>query len=174
MAVVNLNIPLLFSKKKLTEWGATLDFEKDTVHFKSTGETFKLNTTSSGHWTLPLGKSINKEEDQKEVVKKIFMITEKKVFQKRELKKIHRIFGHPTPDKLRQLMADAGTLDNGVLAKLKRIYKECKVCEKYQRRASRPKVGLPKSRNVNEIVSLDLKPVATLLNKPTDKIRYGV
>ena len=34
---------------------------------------------------------------------------------------------------------------------------KCKVCKKYRRTPSRPKVGLPKARDMNDVVSLDLK-----------------
>ena len=34
---------------------------------------------------------------------------------------------------------------------------QCEVCSKYKKTPARPKVGLAKSRDVNEIVSMDLK-----------------
>ena len=50
-----------------------------------------------------------------------------------------------------------------------KIYSECRVCQRYQKSPGKPKIGLPKSREVNQVVSLDLKPVASLLNIPNDK-----
>ena len=47
------------------------------------------------------------------------------------------------------------------------------MCRKYRKKASKPKVGLPKSREVNETVSVDLKPVASLIQSENDR-RYVV
>ena len=54
------------------------------------------------------------------------------------------------------------------MTKLKKIYMDCKVCQKFQRRASKPKVGLTKARIVNEVVSIDLKQVSSILDDPKD------
>ena len=169
VAIVETNVPLLFSKTKLKEWGGNLDFEEDTMTFKTTGDKIKLKDTSSGHYIIPVGKSLHSDEDKIEIVKKIFHIAKTKQFQTRELRKLHRSFGHPAPDKLNQVIKDAGEMDSGVMKKIKKIYKECKVCLKFQRKASRPKVGMPKAREINEVVSVDLKPVASLLGEPKDE-----
>ena len=34
---------------------------------------------------------------------------------------------------------------------------DCEICQKYRKTPPRPRVGLPKSRDVNDVVSLDLK-----------------
>ena len=85
VAVVNTNVPLLLSKEKMKEWGCVIDCEKDTIYIGKTNETLQMKSTKSGHWTLPLGRSIanNKEE----ITKKVLLISKKKTFQHRELKK---------------------------------------------------------------------------------------
>ena len=42
---------------------------------------------------------------------------------------------------------------------------KCEVCKKYRRTPSRPKVGLPKARDVNDVVSIDLKILKKAGNK---------
>ena len=83
----------------------------------------------------------------------------------KELKKIHRIFGHPTTEKISKLIKDAGEDDPDIMKILIKIHDLCSVCKKHQRNSSKPKVELPGAREVNETVCVDLKPVATPKNK---------
>ena len=69
---------------------------------------------------------------------------------------------------MKQLLKDSGESDNVILKMLKRIQESCRVCQKYKRKASKPQVGLPKSREVNETVSIDLKPVSSLTENKQD------
>lgn len=77
--------------------------------------------------------------------------------EKKEVLKLHRYFAHRSGRKLwENLFQPAGKLKgkkNLVMAFLD----QCDVCRKYRRTPSRPKVGLPKAKDVNEVVSLDLK-----------------
>ena len=45
------------------------------------------------------------------------------------------------------------------------MHDHCSVCRKHKRNTSKPNLGLPKAREVNETVCIDLKPVATLLSR---------
>ena len=163
VGVVEANIPMLLSKSKLKEWGARIDFQENTMYIRKTDETVKLKETDQGHLTFPMAKNI--KDNVEEFVKHIHMVRLRKKYGMKDLKKIHRIFGHPTPEKVAKLMKDAGEDDPVIIKILKRIHENCRVCRKHQKRASKPKVGLPKSREVNETVCIDLKPVATILNK---------
>ena len=63
----------------------------------------------------------------------------------KDLKKIHRIFGHPSIEKMETILKDAG--ESGIVLKfLRKIQENCRVCKKYKRKASKPKVGLTKAR----------------------------
>ena len=91
-----------------------------------------------------------------------------KEFQFKSLKKIHRKFGHPSTDKLSKVFKGAAIDDKNIFKKLERIYDCCRVCRKYQRKDSKPKVGLPKAECVNQCVSVDLKPVSSLTGNSRD------
>ena len=169
--MIDANIPLLFSKRKLKEWGSVIYFQKNTLKIGITNETFKLKETNGGHLALPLSK--DPEEDKEELFKKICLIQKNPTHQIRELKRLHRVFGHPRPERIRSLLEDAGMLDPGILKKLSKVTKSCQICHKYQKTAPKPKVGLQKAREVNEILSIDLKPVSSVLRKKEDK-RYLV
>ena len=141
VAVIDANIPLLFSKRKLMEWGAVLDFHKNTLKIGKTNETFKLKETKGGHLALPLNK--DPEENKEEFLHKIHLIQKNQSHQIRELKRLHRVFGHPRPERIQALLKDAGMLSEGLLKKLSKVTKSCQICHKYQKAALKPKVGLP-------------------------------
>ena len=67
------------------------------------------------------------------------------------------------------MFKESGQAEKGLLGKIKKIYEECRVCDKYQKTAGKPKVGLPKASEVNEVISVDLKPMASILSNPEDK-----
>ena len=65
--------------------------------------------------------------------------------EKKEIFNLHRYYAHRSGQKLwENLFHPAGTF-------------KCKVCRQFRRTPSRPKVGLPKAKDANEIVSMDLK-----------------
>ena len=163
VGVVEANIPMLLSKSKLKEWGVKIDFLENTMFIRKTSEVIKLKETAQGHLTFPMGKNI--KDNEEEIVKRIHLVRIKKKYSMRDLKKIHRVFGHPTTEKVSKLMKDAGEDDPVIIKILKKIHEHCSVCRKHRKNPSKPKVGLPKAREVNEIVCIDLKPVATLINK---------
>ena len=167
VAVVDTNIPLLLSLETLTSWGAILDFAEQTIKLKTTGETFKLDRTKSNHLAIALSK--RPEVDKEELLRRVFKVKKVKKYQFKELKKIHRIFGHPRPEKLEKIFKDSGLEDKGIMRKIGRVFECCKICRKYQRKDSKPKVGLPKASSVNECVSIDLKPVSSLTGDSSDK-----
>ena len=81
----------------------------------------------------------------------------------------YRVFEHPQPERIQLLLKNAGMLSEGLLKKLSKVTKSCQICHKYQKAAPKPKVGLPKAQEVNEILSIDLKPVSSLLGKSEDQ-----
>ena len=167
IGIVKANIPLLISKRKLKEWGGVIDFDQNTLYLKKTKETVKLNETESGHLVLNVGKTIfhNKEE----LVNEILFIKKKKDYKMVNLKKLHRVFGHPCHQKMEQLMKDSGESDSVIIKMMKKIQEKCSVCAKYKRKPSKPKVAFAKAREVNETVSIDLKPVSSLLGTKDDR-----
>ena len=122
VGVVTANIPLLISKKKLKDWGARIDFEKNELFIKKTNETVKLNETKSGHLTLNMARTL--PENSEEFLKEIFLIKKKKSYRMKELKKVHRVFGHPSIEKMESLLKDAGE-DEIVLKIMRKIQENC-------------------------------------------------
>ena len=147
--------------------GGVLGFSENTLYLKITDETINLKESESGHLTVNVGKIIvnNKEE----MIKEILIIKKSREYSMMKLKKLHRVFGHPCQEKMELLMKDAGEMDSKIMRMLRRIQETCRVCLKFKRKASHPKVGLAKAREVNETVSIDLKPVSSLTGEQNDR-----
>ena len=167
VGIINTEIPLLISKKKLKEWGGKIDFQENTLFLRNSGETVQMEETSSGHLVINLAKDL--DSNKEEAIQELFLMKQTKQYNMKDLKKLHRVFGHPTEDKLKKLMDDAGIEDPTISRILKKIHETCRICQKYRKKQSKPKTALPKARFLNEAVSLDLKPLSSLLEDPHDK-----
>ena len=167
MAVVDAQVPLLISNQNLEEWKSLIDFEACELRLKETDEVIKLQKTGSGHLTIPLSKhwDINKDV----LIHDVFAVVREDKLNYPEVKKLRRIYGHPKNEKIWQVIKDA-KLDNPQIKELsKKVSDNCGICWKFRKKESKPKVGLPKAREVNHVVSVDLKAVLSLLENPLDK-----
>ena len=77
--------------------------------------------------------------------------------EKKEVLKLHKYFAHRNAKKLwDNLFLPAGRL-KGKKRLVEEFLDKCEICRKFRRTPSRPKVGLPKAKDMNDVVSLDLK-----------------
>ena len=162
---INSNLPLLLSNTELEKWKAIQNYQNSTLQIGD--DIIKLNKMDSGHYGLDLGRT--EELINCYIVDNKFH--EDIIYQKREIEKLHKNFGHPGPDKLIALFRNRGSLTKTVREHISQCYASCQVCRKHSKKQPRPKVGLPKASEANEVVSLDLKNVSSLIKKPEDK-RY--
>ena len=89
--------------------------------------------------------------------------------EEKEVLKLHRYFAHRSGRKLwENLFQPAGKL-KGKKKMILKFLDKCEVCKKHKRSPPRPKVGLPKAKDVNEVVSIDLK-----ILKKTGKKEIGI
>ena len=77
--------------------------------------------------------------------------------EQKEVLKLHKYFAHRNARKLwENLLQPSGRL-KGKKKLIMDFLDKCEVCRRYRRTPSRPKVGLPKAADINEVVSIDLK-----------------
>ena len=96
--IVDAEIPLLLSKTAMKKAKTSLDFENDIIWIF--GRKMKLETTSSGHYFVPITKpiKINYEYCQVLLIKEIEEKTRNEKFK--IAKKLHWQFSHPSGSKL--------------------------------------------------------------------------
>ena len=127
VGIVDTNVLLLISGKKLEEWGAEINFRNQTMKIEMTRETVKLKKTRTGHWVLNM--AMNVTEDKDEVIKQVLIVIDSEDYKMKDIKKLHRVFGHPTSEKLLTLLKDAGIDDEKVSEILKMIDHSCRICK---------------------------------------------
>ena len=77
--------------------------------------------------------------------------------EKKEVLKLHKYFAHRSGQKLwENLFLPAGRL-KGKKRMILELLRKCEICNRHRKTPGRPKVGLPMSKDVNEVVSMDLK-----------------
>ena len=100
--VVNSDIPLLLSKDAMKRAGTCLNFEDDTVTMLK--KKIPLNCTSSGHYYIPITKSLPDKRKFK-YIPFIKEISSKNMAEKNKIAtKLHRQFNHPSSKKLCDLV----------------------------------------------------------------------
>ena len=148
--VVDSDIPLLLSKPDMKRFGVKLDLETDTANIF--GKKIELETTSSGHYCVPLRECVMPVEGVYLAVGDKHPDEKKKVIQK-----LHRQFAHPSAKSLKSLLKSAEVLDKESEEKITEITENCTICKRYKKTPSRPAVCLPLASRFKEAVAMDLK-----------------
>ena len=146
--VIDSDIPLLLSKSDMKRMQMCLDLKNDTAQIM--GKTAILNCTSAGHYCIPILR-----EEVPVFTVDLNDISDKE--RKKELVKLHRVFGHPSAVKIVDLLKDAQIWKPEFSAVLDQIVEECETCQRFRKTPSRSKVALPMSHSFNDLVCLDLK-----------------
>ena len=151
--VVPTEVPLLLSKSAMKRAGVVIDMNQDiAVIF---GETVPLNTTSSGHYCIPLIEAF----PVCEVTEVISEGNEDSCDMGKTLLKLHRQFGHPTEKKLITLLKDAQVWKEEYRGLMNNVYDKCRksgLC-RFKDKIIRPVVALPMAKDFNDKVAIDLK-----------------
>ena len=151
--IVDGDLPLLLSKNAMKTAETKLDFSSDSVNML--GENVKLKFASSGHYMIPLLP--NAEASTPDV---LLSISKENGDNKEALKKLHVQFGHAADSKLIALLKDAGYDDKKLFDSVKETTANCDTCKRYKREKSRPVVGFSLGKEMNDVVSMDLKTIS--------------
>ena len=77
--------------------------------------------------------------------------------ERKEVLKLHRYFAHRNGKKLwENIFLPAGKL-KGKKKLVMDFLDHCDTCKKFRKTPPRPKVGMPKAKDINDVVSIDLK-----------------
>lgn len=149
--IVDVDVPLLLSKKALKKAQAIIDFNEDTIELFGRKE--NLLETSSGHYMIPVQNNINARI--KPTISYNLICKEDDVMKKAV--KVHRHFSHAPKKRLRKLLEDADMWSEEMSQALTEIEKTCKECKIYSKPPSRPVVGMSFSKSFNDVLTMDLK-----------------
>ena len=119
------------------DWKDSAKFENAVVHY--------VCSTKSPNW-----------EEFKFLPIETFTVEDKKPLGKKEVQKLHHFFGHPSYQRLKQVIINAGRYNKETEVELGKL-RECEVCKVENRAPPKPSVALPRADHFNHIVALDLK-----------------
>ena len=156
--VILKDLPLLLSRSFMKRANMVLDFQKDIV--STMNQTIKLNTTSSGHYTIPLTKPRQLLMNLEDQNTKITFVSTTNQSDRQIATKLHRQFAHPSLQQLLSLLNKAGnpwSNNHKLKEELKKVTEECTTCQVYQKAPPKPVVGLPMATKFQETVAMDLK-----------------
>lgn len=160
--VINCTIPLLLSRETLERANARIDIADGSIEFS--GNNVPMITSTNGHLCLQIGRLLDSSNTETQRVINTVLFTSPlsnidKTDLKRKVLKLHKQFAHPSPNKLSELVKNAGTDDEHVHDMIHEISRSCEVCHRFKRRPPRPAVGFPLASQFNETVALDLKAI---------------
>ena len=71
--------------------------------------------------------------------------------------KLHGQFGHPSDQKLIDLILKAKIENPELVKSIQKISETCKICQKIMKRFPKPIISLPLASKFNEVIALDLE-----------------
>ena len=147
--VVACNIPLLLSKSSMKRAGMIINLKNDTVDIF--GNSVKLNTTSMGHYVLPIFRCPTPA-----MISEILIANDVKDYDS-IASKLHRQFAHPSADRLSKLLRDAGRDEEQLHIAVEKITTGCVTCRRFKKVRPRPVVSMPMASKFNGTLAMDLK-----------------
>ena len=150
--MVKNEIPLLISKGAMKQMEMQIDFRNDTV--TAMGKMIKLESTSSGHYVIPVTAISN---ESSKVVLHLQNIPDLSKQQKTtKALKLHRQFSHAPANKLLKLVDNSSINDKEFRDCVKEVCDACSFCRAYKPAPLKPAVGLPLASHFNDVVCMDL------------------
>ena len=73
------------------------------------------------------------------------------------LDKLHKYFGHVSPESLYRILKASSAKDRFTVAEIRKINDDCYTCNTNKRRMNRKKTFLPRATGFNQVVTMDLK-----------------
>ena len=148
--VISLKIPLLMSSRAMKKAQTQIDFAKDSCVML--GEKMNLRFTSSGHYAVCLMK-----EKAVWAASRVLIALKSLDDKKKAAKKLHEQFAHASSKRIIDLLRDEGTDDSELFDSIRSCEDNCETCKLYKKSKPRPAVGFSLSKNLNDVVCIDLK-----------------
>lgn len=149
--VIPGDIPLLFSRHSMKQFGVQLDIMRDMITIEGVSQ--DLEVTRSGHYVVDLRGST---EEVEEGTLTLFSDAVGRS-AKKTAEKLHSYFGHPSGARLLKLVKDSSHFNKELEGEILKLDKECEHCLRYKKDPAKPKVSIWSPSEVNEVVAMDLK-----------------
>ena len=158
--IVEADIPMLLSKTAMKNAKMVIHMDQD--YAEVLGKTISLNTTSAGHYVIPLLKRKAKcevEDDHILEIQDVLAVDLKSTTEEEKektLHKLHKQFGHRPKESFITLLKNAGAWTPDMNQIITKIIEGCEGCIKRKRNPDRPTVAMPMASEFNQKVAIDL------------------
>ena len=141
----------------MIERKAAAFYEKSGMIFDETKKRVYMSISGGGHQLVKLETlgEISHEETVSYIENNGIGVN------KIEIEKLHRAFNHKGLRNIEFAFRNAGRLDSQTSKLIKETVVACSVCQKNTRLRSKPSVTIPRAKDFNCIVTLDLKEIGT-------------
>ncbi len=152
--LIDADVPFLCGKRELKDrWKSKIDTENNILETKIDGQRkeFRMIGTGGNHVALEIEKGNLKEEQ-------IFFTEENEDMNTfKAIKKVHEVTNHKSAEQLLKHYKRADLIGPDTVKTIKRVVRDCKICQKFGKSMVKPKIALPNASSFNEVVTLDLK-----------------
>ena len=151
--VVDVEVPLLISKKALKKADAVIDFKEDTIEIFGNKE--NLLESSSGHYMIPVNDHVDSKVQPTKSYICALLVNEDNIMKK--AMKLHRHFNHATKPRIKPLLENADVWSEEMSKAWTEIENTCKECKIFKKPLARPRVGFSWAKAFNDVIAMDLK-----------------
>merc|ERR1712240_478950 len=152
--LVDADVPFLCEKRTMVErWNSKIDTKNMVLETEIDGikKEFRMIETGGNHVALEIEKGNLKEEQ-------IFFTEENEDMNTfKAIKKVHEVTNHKSAEQLLKHYKRADLIGPDTVKTIKRVVRDCKICQKFGKSMVKPKIALPNASSFNEVVTLDLK-----------------
>ena len=153
--LIDADVPFLCGKRELVDrWKSIIDTENKVLDSKIDGDKrIKFRTISTG------GNHVALEIEKGDLIQEQVLFTEENEDMNtfKAIKKVHEVTNHKSAEQLLKHYRRADLIGPETVKTIKRVVRDCKICQKFGKSMVKPKIALPNASSFNEVVTLDLK-----------------
>ena len=152
--LVDADVPFLCGKRMLELWESKMDTKKKILetNLNRKKKEFRMIDTLGNHYGIVL------ETQGRQAADVLFLEdAQGDLCSYKAVRKVHKVNNHKKKGPLITAYRNAGCMSPELVDTINRVVNDYKVCQKFGKSVTRPKVTLPKVTSFNEVVTLDLK-----------------
>merc|ERR1711873_265242 len=135
-------------------WKSIIDTENKVLESKIDGDKrikFRTISTRRNHVALEIEKG--------DLIQEQVLFTEENEDMNtfKAIIKVHEVTNHKSAEQLLKHYRRADLIGPETVKTIKRVVRDCKICQKFGKSMVKPKIALPNASSFNEVVTLDLK-----------------
>ena len=153
--VINADeVNFLCGRETTKGWKNKVDMEEDKKELKEQGQIVKLKESEGGHQLVKFEQvTIDFDEESINFLKE----EDDAVVSESAIRKMHKILNHKSKEQMNHAYSNTGKMTPQVRKWIDRVVRICKICKRNKKSKSKPTVAIPRAKDFNSVVVVDLK-----------------